>query len=521
MRWTMLAGVIAIVAGMHAGARGAPAGDAAHAAGVHWIKVGAASDVEAAFAEARRSGRPVFLYWGAVWCPPCNQVKSTIFTRPDFIAQSRRFVPVYLDGDVPSAQRLGRRFRVSAYPTMVLMRPDGSEVTRLAGAVAPARYLQLLAYGLSAGRSAKQLLAAALRGEQLTPEDWRLLAFYSWETDDERLAPQHQAALLARLTGRCPPADREAAARLALQAIAAAARDKAAGGAGAITPAEALRRARAFVAAPELVRAHYDLATDSAPDIIAYASAPGSAARAQLTAAWIAALERLAGDASLPRAVPLWIMTAKIALLRLEDPRAPLPPALLAELRARVARSDHETTDPNERQSVIDAASEALSRAGLLDESDALLRAELARSHSPYYHMLGLAANARQRGDAAGAIAWARRAFEAARGHATRLQWGGRYVAYLVDLAPEASARIESAARQVLAEAAASPDAFFARNRRVLERLHRKLAEWNRDGRHGRVLERLRARMHATCGRLPAADADRTACDRLFSQAGA
>ena len=59
-------------------------------AGIDWH----AGDVDSAFALARKENRPLFLYWGAVWCPPCNQVKATIFSRRDFIARSRLFVPV-------------------------------------------------------------------------------------------------------------------------------------------------------------------------------------------------------------------------------------------------------------------------------------------------------------------------------------------------------------------------------------------------------------------------------------------
>ena len=41
--------------------------------------------VEQAFADARDSDTPVFLYWGAVWCPPCQEIKSTVFKSKDFI----------------------------------------------------------------------------------------------------------------------------------------------------------------------------------------------------------------------------------------------------------------------------------------------------------------------------------------------------------------------------------------------------------------------------------------------------
>ncbi len=490
------------------------------AKGVQWVSVKEATDVEAAFAAARASGRPVFLYWGAVWCPPCNQVKSTIFTRGDFIEQSRHFVPVYLDGDVPSAQKLGKRFRVSGYPTMILLRADGAEVTRLAGAVDPSKYLQLLTHGLSGGQTARQALESALHGERLPAEDWRLLAYYSWETDEQQLVPRKEAAAtLERLARACPAENREASARLALQAIAAAAADAGKRQTrGGIKPAEALARARSVIAVPELVRAHFDIVTGQADDIVGYATAPKSGARAQLAAAWIKALERLAADASLPQAGRVWTVSARVALFRLDAKDLPLPAGLQQQVREAVERADRATTDVNERQSVINSASHALAQAGLLEESDALLRAELKRSHSPYYHMLGLASNARKRGDAAAAIDWARQAFETAQGPATRVQWGGSYLAYLIELAPADAARIEFAAQRVLAELDQAPDAFFARNRSVLERMHGRLARWNRDGRNDAVLARLRQRLDATCGKLPAGDADRAACEALFTR---
>jgi thioredoxin-related protein len=143
--------------------------EAAHV-GIAWQQ----GDVDAAFALAKASNKPLFLYWGAVWCPPCNQVKSTIFNRQDFIERSRFFVPVYIDGDSPSAQKLGTRFKVSGYPTMILFKPDGTEVTRLPGEVDGARYLQVLEIGMNAAHSVADMLKNASAGEKLTPDELRL-----------------------------------------------------------------------------------------------------------------------------------------------------------------------------------------------------------------------------------------------------------------------------------------------------------------------------------------------------------
>src|SRR5688572_15422495 len=50
----------------------------ADAPGIAWFD----GDVDAAFAAAQASNKPVLLYWGAKWCPPCKQLKSAVFSRP-------------------------------------------------------------------------------------------------------------------------------------------------------------------------------------------------------------------------------------------------------------------------------------------------------------------------------------------------------------------------------------------------------------------------------------------------------
>jgi thioredoxin-like negative regulator of GroEL len=505
----------------------APEGGVARPAGatsgIAWVSPTSGSDVDAAFADAKARNQPVFLFWTAAWCPPCNQVKSTIFTRSGFIEQSRSFVPVYVDGDTPSGQSLGKRFNVSAYPTMVLLRHDGTEVTRLAGSVDPAKYMQLLQHGLAGGSSARQVLAAALARKPLSAEDWRLLAYHSWSTDDDQLVAEKDApALLMKLATACPAEQRESASRLVLQALAATANAKKGAKKPAVDKAEAIASVKSMLARPELVREHADLFSYAADDIVGYLTAPGSRERSELVEAWSAALDRLIADRSLSNANGVWAMSGKVSLARLDNKDGALPESLLAEVREQAVRADRETTDINERQSVITATGAMLARAGLLDESDALFTAELKRSHSPYYYMLGLASNAKKRGTPAGnaaAIDWARQAYESAKGPATRLQWGGSYVNYLLELAPQDSAQIEKATASVIGELEPRPGTFSGRSQIVLERLSGRLVKWNQDGRHDAVLKRLNAKLVPTCAAAAPDSADRRACEALFTPA--
>ena len=103
----------------------ASAAQAQTSTGIDWQPAASDADVDAAFARAVAERKPLFVYWGAKWCPPCNQVKATLFNRVDFIERSRAFVPVYIDGDSPGAQKLGARFKVRGYPTLLLFAPDG------------------------------------------------------------------------------------------------------------------------------------------------------------------------------------------------------------------------------------------------------------------------------------------------------------------------------------------------------------------------------------------------------------
>ncbi len=490
----------------------APAKSAAAADhGIAWQT----GDVDAVFAAAKADGKPVFLYWGAKWCPPCNQVKATIFNRQDFIERSRHFAPVYVDGDTPSAQRLGARFHVSGYPTMILFTPDGSEITRLPGEVDAEQYMQVLAMGMNGARPIKATLASALASDdaaraRLTPDDWRMLSFYSWDTDDAQLVAKNDvAATLQRLASACPAAQSDSATRLALKAVVAAATAKDAKPRDDSAGAALLRKVLADGTAS---RANFDILTNYAGDMAGYVTLPKSPARAQLLADWNAALARLIGDATLSTADRLTAVTAQVELAKLDNDKAALPEALQKSVREQVARADRETTDPYARGAVISTAADALAEAGLMTESDALLTGELARSQSPYYYMLGLAANAKKRGDKAAALDWYEKAYAAADGPATRLQWGASYVSALVELAPQDAQRIEAAASHVIGELDAKPDTFFGRNQKSLERMGKKLAAWNKGNAHGDALQRIRAQMAGVCAKLPAADPARAAC---------
>ncbi len=244
--------------------------------GIAWKKAVSEADVDAAFAQAAKANKPVFLYWGAKWCPPCNQLQATLFNRQDFIERSRAFVPVYIDGDSPGAQKLGARYKVRGYPTMVMFNAQGTELTRLPGEVDAAQYTQVLTLSMNAQRPVTAVLAEARAGGKgLSANDWRLLAFYSWDTDEQTLiAKTELPALLKQIAGACPAEPADVATRLWLKAVAAAKASP-----GAPLDDAAAQRLLRLLGDTAAARAQMDVLGSSATELVSALSAPDTAQR--------------------------------------------------------------------------------------------------------------------------------------------------------------------------------------------------------------------------------------------------
>nr|WP_316642172.1 thioredoxin fold domain-containing protein [uncultured Roseateles sp.] len=499
-----------------------PAFAAASAAGpsVAWQAAAGDADIERAFAQARSEKKPVLLYWGAKWCPPCNQLKATLFNRQDFIERSRAFVAVHIDGDLPGAQKLGTRFKVRGYPTMILFNTDGAELTRLPGEADAAQVMQVLQVGLAGGRPVKAVLADARAGKPLSANEWRLLAFYSWETDEQQLVPPAELpGMLAQLAVANAGGEAATTTRLWLKSLAASNESK------GLKPDAAVReRVMTVLADPASARVQMDVLVNGAPDIVNTLVAAGADKKA-LLAAFDSALQKLQADATLSRADRITALGARVDLARLDLPKeaaqvqAQMPAALLTSLREHAARDDREITDGYERQAVITSDAYVLGQAGLWAESDALLKASLGKSHSPYYLMSQLGGNAKKQGRKDEALKWYEEAFNKSEGPATRLQWGSSYLTALVEMAPAEAARIEKAAAQLLTEAGQDKGAFYERSARSLQRVGAKLNSWNQDGKHAAALKRLQAQLDGVCAKLDSKDAQRATCEGVLKPA--
>jgi hypothetical protein len=275
-------------------------------------------------------------------------------------------------------------------------------------------------------------------------------------------------------------------------------------------------RLLAVLADARLTRDNLDILTNAAAELTEVLSDAGSPLRQQLQSAWDDALPKLMQDTTLSKADRVSALSSQVALARLSTPKGALDAKLMDYVQQRVAEIDKSTTDVYERQAVISSAASILTNIDLIEQSDAMLKAELKRSQSPYYYMSSLASNAKKRDDKIAALNWYEQAYQTAKGPATRLQWGASYLTNLLEMAPQDEARIEKAAKGVLTELAATPDAFYERSRRSLERIGKQLIHWNSDGSHQQVFSRVRTQLGGICGKLPANDSQRIACDAIL-----
>ncbi len=468
--------------------------------GVAWKAAAQDADIDAAFAQAKKENKPVLLYWGAKWCPPCNQLKATLFNRADFIEQSRAVVPVNIDGDLPGAQQLGTRFKVRGYPTLILFNPAGQELTRLPGEADAQQVVKLLQLGLSGGRPIQAVLKDAQAGKALKPAEWQLLSYYSWDTDQDQLVKASERGALLQKLSQAKGVPTEARVRLQLKAL----------GAGAKALPGDAELLTSLLKDPKATRTHLDVISGYPSTLVKAVHPQASPARAQLLALYESTLQRQQADTQLSRADRVQALIARVQLARIDvpaDETAPkLSPALLNEVRGLSQLLDREIRDGYERQAVITSTGYVLGLAGLWTESDALLTANLKKSHSPYYLMNQLGSNARKTGRNAEALNWYEQAFTTSQGPATRLQWGSTYFENLIKLAPQDSARIEKLAAQLISEAAQDKGAFYERSGRSLKKVSDLIVPWSKQGTgdNAAVLGRLQTQLNGVCAKVDA-----------------
>jgi hypothetical protein len=505
----------------------AATGRAAESDGIAWF----AGTPAEALAQAARERKPVLLYWTAAWCPPCHELRAHVFSRPEVIARSRSFVAVHLDGDTDGAQKLGEAWRVLGYPTAVVLRPDGTELTRVGGGMDLEAYAEALDVALAERRPVAAVLASvdeagsgpagAARAGALSSEDCRRLAYHGWSAEvDVDLASRSRA--LENAAARCPAEAAIERARLTILA----GQDGAAAEAGALRsgarPSSRLvalvERLHALLQQPSLAPRIVDLLRYPGDELLLAARRALPGDLEALRTNWVALLLLDARD---PSVSPGLQLNSVGGALRVQQGLAagPLPASLMDEARSLTAARLAQYPAGFARSGVVNGASIVYAEIGDRAAARRLLEREARTSKTPHYYLSDLADLAEAEGGRAEALTLFEQAYAKAQGPASRFQWGALYVQALLRLAPHDAKRIETATLAVLGELDGR-DRLYTRSRVRLVRLDAGLRGWA-DGQVGApaVLVKLRARMRPICVRYPATDPARGVCDGFLAVA--
>ncbi len=485
--------------------------------GIQWFQGG----VDAAFDEAARQGRLVFLYWGAEWCPPCYDLKAHVFPRSDFQQALRQFIPVYLDGDAPGAQRIADQFNVQGYPSVVVLTADRTELARISGGSDLASYADVLDLALESAQPLDALLASLRQdaARQLATAECRRLAWNDWADNPMPAASLVPALQLA--ARRCPQSSGVERDRLLVVAADLAAMDEAGAIAEGKAPGPPL---------DALVRQVDDLLADTPRSLDAgtallylgddfFAAArlalPGNVERLQQR--YLAFLDALEADTRQSDTVRLLTAARRLQAVRVLGGGQEIPEPVTRRARATLDAFLAREYDANARAGIINSASWVLSELGDDARLRELLEQQMKVSRTAYYYMPDLADIEERAGHTQAALDWLERGYRESKGPATRFQWGALYVNGLLRMAPRDEPRIRAAVLDVIGELD-GPDRIHARARVRLERLDAALAKWAADSGNTATLATVKQRWHQICARLDSSDPVRTECPEMLGR---
>lgn len=132
---------------------------------------------EEALVLAKKENKPIFLDCYAYWCQPCERMNKTVFVLPEAGEYfNSRFICLKYDMEQKENKELKKSFQLYAYPTFLLILPDGTIQHRMVGACELKVLKQKIARGLNKNTSLTYLNACYTEG-RLEKSQW--LDFWS------------------------------------------------------------------------------------------------------------------------------------------------------------------------------------------------------------------------------------------------------------------------------------------------------------------------------------------------------
>ena len=492
----------------------------ADAPGIAWFE----GDVDAAFESARATNKPVLLYWGAKWCPPCKQLKSAVFNRPDFIEKSKLFVPVYLDGDLPDAQKWGDVFRVMGYPTVVVLKPNRTEITRIAGNMDLSLYAGVLDNALGDVRPVKDVVDLAVAAAApLDASDCRRLAYHAFGLEDDGIFDATKLQTAFENAARLCPADLEKErARLYVRAASQAARSQkeviGAGGKADKSLTVLIVRVNELLADKDIAVANADALRTLPTEFFIAARSTVPQVASTLRQRYMAIADAATANATFAPADQLAAQLMKITASKAYAADGKVPTDVRSVAVATAAKMLDAPQEPYVRAGVVNSAINVYIALDEWTRARDLLAIEATTSNTPHYYIGDLADVEEHLGNNQRALELMAEAYQKAQGPASRFQWGYSYLDGLLRLTPDDTAKIEKVGLEVTAELD-GPNRIHRRTLARLNRLDGKLHEWSTTPARAAVYTKLSTKVAQACAKTPGDAAVTAGCSSFGKSA--
>lgn len=443
--------------------------------GAKWYK----GDVESAFSLAKSQNKPLFLYWGAVWCPPCNRVQKNVFKTSLFKKSIKQFIPVYLNGDHENAQRWGEKLNAKGYPTMLILSPQGKELVRLPTGISAKQYTNIM------NQTAKKLLSITDlitkgRSSKLDKVGWSLLAYYSWDQDYSitqnsveksklllelyKLTPKHLVEYKSRffLLNSILPEQKKITDKLKLKKF-----------------------LRLLLNSPELLTKNTELITDYASEFIEILKTDKAFLKEYFDKV------SLLGDKKQTSLISkMSFLNAKTnILLKADCLKKKRVDVEKRNINSQILKLTSMPMDSYQRQSVMSTGIWLLIELNDLKNSKKLAIEQLKKSKAPYYFMSYLAYISELEKDMISSLKWRKAGYEEATGNATKFQWGVKYLQSQLKMKKINHSLLKETYTKIFKEVTMAKDAFNGRNQYRFKALAKNLIDYK--SKHNKQFEEL------------------------------
>ncbi|MGD8868815.1 MAG: thioredoxin family protein, partial [Gemmatimonadales bacterium] len=107
---------------------------------VHWTDM----SWEQVLATAKQDNKHIVIDFFTTWCGPCKRMDKDTYMDTDVAAFMNANIPVKYDAEKGVGEELAGKYRIIAYPTTLVIAPDGTVIDRHLGYLPPEDFLEVI-----------------------------------------------------------------------------------------------------------------------------------------------------------------------------------------------------------------------------------------------------------------------------------------------------------------------------------------------------------------------------------------